>query len=287
MRSLTRKMGAWIFFISLLGISSLWAQQEGSLQIKGSDTMVNLGQAWAEVFMQKYPESSAAITGGGSGTGIAAILNGTCDIAQSSREVKQKELDEAKKQGFEIVQIQAGIDALAVVVSPANPVGQLTIAQLSDIFTGKITDWSQAGGQKGAILVLSRERNSGTHVYFLEHVVRRGNAGGPEEFAPFVLMMPSSQAIIEEVAQNSNAIGYAGMGYVNEKVKAVAVAKDEKSPFVLPQLESAKKGQYPVARPLWLLTRGQPQGWVKTFVDFVLSDEGQKIVQQMDFVPLK
>ncbi len=287
MRSMTRKMGVWIFSISLLGISSLWAKQEGFLQIKGSDTMVNLGQAWAEVFMQKYPDSSIAITGGGSGTGIAAILNGTCDIAQSSREVKQKELDEAKKQGFEIIQIQAGIDALAVVVSPANPVGQLTIAQLSDIFTGKITDWSQLAGQKGAILVLSRERNSGTHVYFLEHVVRRGNAGGPEEFAPFVLMMPSSQAIIAEVAQNSNAIGYAGMGYVNEKVKAVAVAKDEKDLFVLPQLESAKKGQYPIARPLWLLIRGQPQGWVKTFVDFVLSDEGQKIVQQMDFVPLK
>jgi phosphate transport system substrate-binding protein len=280
----------WIglsLFMGLVAPSLQAEETKGTLQIKGSDTMVNLGQAWAEVFMQKYPDSSIAITGGGSGTGIAAILNGTCDIAQSSREVKQKELDEAKKQGFEIVQIQTGIDALAVVVSPTNPVGQLTIAQLSDIFTNKITDWSQLGGQKGAILVLSRERNSGTHVYFLEHVVRRGNAGGPEEFFPSVLMMPSSQAIVEEVAQNSNAIGYVGMGYVNEKVKTIAVAKDEKSPFILPQLEQAKKGQYPVARPLWLLTHGQPQGWVKTFVDFVLSDEGQKIVQQMDFVPLR
>ncbi len=278
--------------ISLLwmgfAVSSLSAEEtKGTLQIKGSDTMVNLGQAWAEVFMEKYPETSVAVTGGGSGTGIAAILNGTCDIAQSSRDVKEKELEAARKKGFEIVQTQTGIDALAVVVHPANPVSKLTISQLSDIFTGKTQQWGAVGGSGGATLVLSRERNSGTHVYFLEHVVRKGNEKGPEEFAPSVLMMPSSQAIVEEVSQNPSAIGYVGMGYITDQVKTILVAKDEKSPYYPPTLEAAKQQQYPIARPLWILTPGQPRGLVKAFVDFMLSAEGQKIVQEMDFVPLR
>lgn len=280
----------WVGLSLLMGfaVSSLEAEEtKGTLQIKGSDTMVNLGQAWAEVFMEKYPDASVAVTGGGSGTGIAAILNGTCDIAQSSRDVKEKELEEARKRGFEIVQIQTGIDALAVVVHPANPVSKLTVSQLSDIFTEKTQQWNTVGGSDNSILVLSRERNSGTHVYFLEHVVRKGNENGPEEFAPAVLMMPSSQAIVGEVSQNPNAIGYVGMGYLTDKVKAVMVAKDEKSAYFPPTLEAAKHQQYPIARPLWILTHGQPQGLVKTFVDFILSADGQKIVQEMDFVPLK
>ncbi|MBI1977047.1 MAG: phosphate ABC transporter substrate-binding protein [Candidatus Omnitrophica bacterium] len=281
----------WIGLSLLLmgfAVSSLKAEEtKGTLQIKGSDTMVNLGQAWAEIFMEKYPDASVAVTGGGSGTGIAAILNGTCDIAQSSRDVKEKELEAARKKGFEIVQTQTGIDALAVIVHPANPVSKLTISQLSGIFTKKTEQWDSVGGSGNSILVLSRERNSGTHVYFLEHVVRKGNEKGPEEFAPSVLMMPSSQAIVEEVSQNPSAIGYVGMGYLTDTVKAVMVAKDEKSDYFPPTLEAAKNKQYPVARPLWILTPGQPQGLVKTFVDFMLSAEGQKIVQEMDFVPLR
>jgi phosphate transport system substrate-binding protein len=280
----------WIglsLFMGLVAPSLQAEETKGTLQIKGSDTMVNLGQAWAEVFMEKYPDASVAVTGGGSGTGIAAILNGTCDIAQSSRDVKEKELEEGRKKGFEIVQTQVGIDALAVVVHPDNPVSKLSISQLSDIFTRKTGQWSVVGGSNAAILVLSRERNSGTHVYFLEHVVRKGNEKGPEEFAPAVLMMPSSQAIVEEVSQNPNAIGYVGMGYLTDKVKAVSVAKDEKTGYFPPTLEAAKNRQYPIARPLWILTPGQAQGLVKTFVDFMISTEGQKIVQKMDFVPLK
>ena len=282
-----------VVLVSTLGLGGMnivpvWGEKvEGDLQIKGSDTMVNLGQAFAEAFMQRYPQANIAVTGGGSGTGIAAILNGTCEIAQSSREVKPKELEDAKKLGFEMIQTEVGIDALAVIVHPANSVSQLTISQLSDIFTGKIKNWSAVGGTQGMFLVLSRERNSGTHAYFLEHVVRKENASGSEEFAASVLMMLSSQAIIEEVRQNPSAIGYVGMGYLTTTVKAIAVANDPNGPYVLPELEGAQKGEYPITRPLWFLTRGQPQGLIKTFIAFVLSDEGQKIVRDTDFVPLK
>ena len=152
-----RMVSFGIFLLMGFAVSSLNAEEtKGTLQIKGSDTMVNLGQAWAEVFMEKYPDASVAVTGGGSGTGIAAILNGTCDIAQSSRDVKEKELEAARKKGFEIVQTQTGIDALAVVVHPANPVSKLTISQLSDIFTGKTEQWDAVGGSGDSILVLSR-----------------------------------------------------------------------------------------------------------------------------------
>jgi len=277
--------GVAVFSLNVLPIVS--AQEHGSIQIKGSDTMVNLGQAWAEEFMKENPTTSIAVTGGGSGTGIAALLNKTCDIAQSSREMSQKERDLAKTKGLNVQELKVGIDAVAVVTHPDNPIAQLTIDQLSDIFTGKIKNWKEVGGKDDAILVLSRDRNSGTHVFMLEDVVRKGKKGGTEEFAPSVLMMPSSQAIEQEISGNHAALGYFGLGYLSPKVKALKILQEKTKTFVAPAVESALDGSYPLSRPLYFYLPHQAEGVVKQFVDFTLSEKGQAIVLDMHFVPLR
>lgn len=258
------------------------------IQIKGSDTMVNLGQAWAEEFMNQNPEVSIAVTGGGSGTGIAALINGTTTIAQCSREMKPEEREEVRKAtGKEVKEFKVALDALAVIVNPAHPVSELSIDQLSDIFTGRVVNWAGLGGPDEPILVLSRERNSGTHVYFLEEVVRKGNAKGPEEFGASVLMMPSSQAIAQEVSRSRAAVGYLGLGYVTSAHKVLAVSKKKGEPAVAPSVETGQNGTYPISRPLYIYTAGEPEGDTKRFLDFAQSPEGQAIVQAMDFVPLE
>lgn len=258
------------------------------IQIKGSDTMVNLGQAWAEEFMNRHPEVSIAVTGGGSGTGIAALINGTTNIAQCSREMKPEEKAQVlKSTGKEVKEFVVGLDALAVILHPSNPVSELSIDQLSGIFTGKVVNWKDVGGLDEPILVLSRERNSGTHVYFLEEIVRKGNTKGPEEFGTSVLMMPSSQAIAQEVARSRAGIGYLGLGYVSNQHKAIRVKKTPDSPAVPPSVETGQNGTYPIARPLYIYTAGEPEGEAKRFIDFAMSPEGQKTVAVMDFVPLK
>ena len=285
-----------IIAIMLLGVIALFQgcrRSGGSsagtgIQVKGSDTMVNLGQAWAEEYMKKNPDANVSVTGGGSGTGIAALINGNADIIQSSREMTSEELDAARKRGMDPQEFEVARDGLSVIVNPANSVNRLTIAQLSDIYTRKITNWRQLGGRGTEIVVLSRDKSSGTHVFFLEHVLRRGNAKGPEEFANTVLMLPSSQAIADEVASNSDAIGYVGMGYVQaERHKTVNVAKDANSTYVEPTPANVLNNTYPIARPLYVYTTNKPAGAVKAFIDFVLSDEGQKIVQQQEFVPIR
>lgn len=268
-------------------VSSTGTGSRRAIQIKGSDTMVNLGNAWAEEFRKRRPEIPIAVTGGGSGTGIAALVNGTCDIAQSSRAMKEKEKELAAQKGRPVKEIKVAIDALVVAVHPANPVEKLTIEQLSDIFTGKTTSWKAMGGPDKEIIMLSRERNSGTHVYFLEHVVRRGNEKGQEEFAKNVLMMPSSQAIHDEIATSPDAIGYYGLGYLSEKNKAVAVAASPEGPFVKPSADAAMKGTYPIARPLFFYVPGEPAGDLEAFIEFCLSDDGQKVVAREEFVPLR
>jgi len=260
---------------------------KNSIQVKGSDTMVNLGQAWAEKYMEENPKDFVAVTGGGSGTGFSSIISGTCDIAMASRNIKNKEIELAKQKGVNPFEIKAALDGLAVVVNPKNPVGKLTIEQLAGIFTGKITNWKEVGGEDKKIVLLSREVNSGTHVYFKEHVLRKGSPEGKEEFAPSALMLPSSQAIADEVAANPEAIGYYGMGYISQKQKPIAVAKDAKSEYVVPVIDNVVSGKYPISRPLFLYTNGEPQGLVKKFVDYTLSKEGQEIVLKTDFVPVK
>jgi phosphate transport system substrate-binding protein len=262
-------------------------QKAKSIQIKGSDTMVNLGQAWAEAFSKRSPGVNIAVTGGGSGTGITALTNGTCDIAESSRVMEDKELKLAASKGIKPVEEKVALDGIAIVVHPRNPVKNLTMDQLREIFLGNITNWKVVGGANKTIVLLSREFNSGTHIFLKEHVLRRGNAKGPEEFSPSALMMPSSQAIADEVAGNENAIGYYGMGYISPKQKTIAVAKDAKAPFVEPSIDNVKSNLYPISRPLFLYTNGTPQGVVKDFIDFVYSKDGQEIVKKLDFVPVK
>jgi phosphate transport system substrate-binding protein len=266
--------------------SAFAAKDKNSIQIKGSDTMVNLSQSWAEKYMQKNPTDFVAVTGGGSGTGISSLISGTCDISNASRTIKEKEIALAKQRGINPYEIKVGSDGLAVVVNPKNPVSKLTVSQLAQIFTGNITNWNEVGGENKKIVLLSREVNSGTHVYFKEHVLRKGNPDGKEEFAPSALLLSSSQAIADEVAGNPAAIGYYGMGYISAKQKPIAVAKDEKSEYVAPTIENVINDKYPISRPLFLYTNGAPEGLVKKFIDFTLSKEGQDIVLATDFVPV-
>ncbi|MDD5438718.1 MAG: phosphate ABC transporter substrate-binding protein [Candidatus Omnitrophica bacterium] len=266
--------------------SGLSAKDKNAIQIKGSDTMVNLGQAWAEKYMENDPVDFVAVTGGGSGTGISSLISGTCDIAMSSRNIKEKEIALAKQKGINPNEIKVALDGLAVVVNPANPVGRLTLSQLADIFTGRVANWKEVGGNDETIVILSREVNSGTHVYFKEHVLRKNDPASKEEFAPAALMLSSSQAIADEVAGNPAAIGYYGMGYISKKQKPVAIAKDENSIYEEPVIANVVDGKYPISRPLFLYTNGVPGGLVKKFVDFALSKEGQDIVLATDFVPV-
>lgn len=276
-----------VLVISMAFFNQAFAASKGAVQIKGSDTMVNLGQAWAERYMEENPEDFIAVTGGGSGTGIAALLNGTCDITMSSRDIKSKEIEQAKARGISPNEIKAALDGLAVVVHPSNPVSDLTIDQLARIFSGKIENWKNLGGLDAKIVILSREVNSGTHVYFKEHVIRKGDPNSKEEFSPKALMLSSSQAIADEVAGNPAAIGYYGMGYISDKQKPVSIAKDEKSGYVPPKIENVISGKYPISRPLFLYTNGKPQGAIDKFIGFCLSKEGQDIVLATDFVPVK
>lgn len=266
--------------------SAFAASAKNSLQIKGSDTMVNLGQAWAEKYMQKNPNEFIAVTGGGSGTGISSLISGTCDTAMCSRNIKDKEIALAKQKQINPYEIKVALDGLAVVVNLKNPVAKLTIDQLAGIFTGAITNWKGVGGEDKKIVILSREVNSGTHVYFKEHVLRRNDPNSREEFSPGALLLSSSQAIADEVAGNPSAIGYYGMGYISSKQKPIMVAKDAKSEYEVPTIENVKSGKYPISRPLFLYTNGEPQGLVKKLVDFCLSKEGQDIVLATDFVPI-
>lgn len=274
------------FIVAMFIANFVWAGGN-SIQIKGSDTMVNLGQAWSEAFMEKHQDALIAITGGGSGTGIAAMISGTCDIAESSRSMKAEEIALAKTKGISPQEFKVGLDGLAVVVNPSNSVGKLTIDQLADIFAGRIKNWKEVGGKDAKIVLLSREVNSGTHVYFKEHVLQKGNIKSTVEFDSGALLMSSSQAIADEVAQNADAIGYYGMGYISKTQKAIAVAKDAMSEYVTPTLENVLSGKYYISRPLFFYTNGQPKGLVKDFVDFVFSAQGQQIVKETDFVPVK
>jgi phosphate transport system substrate-binding protein len=276
-----------LFVVSITFAANAFAASgNNSIQVKGSDTMVNLGQAWAEKYMENNPGGFIAVTGGGSGTGLSSLISGTCDIAMSSRNIKEKEITLAKKKGINPEEIKVALDGLAVVVNPKNPVSKLTSGQLAGIFTGRIANWKELGGPDEKIVVLSREVNSGTHVYFKEHVLRNMDPNSKEEFSPAALMLSSSQAIADEVAGNIAAIGYYGMGYISAKQKPVAIAKDEKAPYVEPTISNVINGSYPVSRPLLLYTNGAPQGLVKKFIDFALSKEGQDIVLATDFVPI-
>jgi phosphate transport system substrate-binding protein len=258
-----------------------------AIQNKGSDTLVNIALAWAETYRVVDPTVSIAVTGGGSGTGIAALINGTVDIANASRPMKDGEIEEAQANGIEPVEHVVAIDALAVIIHPDNPVSRLTIDQLADMYTGRITNWQDVGGNDAPIVLLSRETNSGTHVYFLEEVVRKGESDSEDIFAPQTLLMPSSVGITSELRRNPNAIGYDGLGYVDpEHEKVLAIAPNADSPYVSPSAATAASGDYPLSRPLFMYTAGEPTGVVAEYLDWIFSAAGQDIVAQLGFVPL-
>jgi phosphate transport system substrate-binding protein len=236
--------------------------------------------------MPAHPEVSISVTGGGSGTGIAAMINGTVDIANASRAMKSEEISAAQANGIEPIEFVVAGDAIAVVVHPSNPVESLTLEQISDMYTGKITNWSEVGGEDRPIVLLSRESNSGTYVYFLENVVRMGDKESELLFSPDTLLMPSSEGISTEVRQNPNAIGYDGLGYVTPDQKMLAVGRDAGGPFVMPSVDTVNDGTYPVSRSLFMYTAGQPAGAVKAYLDWVLQ-EGQGLVSELGFVPLQ
>ncbi|HXD10193.1 MAG TPA: phosphate ABC transporter substrate-binding protein [Anaerolineales bacterium] len=257
------------------------------IENKGSDTIVNLALAWAEKYQGEHPDVRISVTGGGSGTGLAALINKTVDIANASRKIKAEEIDEAKSNGVEPVEHIIARDAIAVIVNPENPVNELTLKQISDIYSGKINNWKEVGGEDRPVVRLSRETNSGTHVYFLETVLRLGSKEDKTLFSTDTLLLPSSEGIIAEVRQNPNAIGYDGLGYVPKDLKMIAIAKDADGAYVLPSIATVNDKTYAIARDLYMYTNGQPTGVVKEYLDWIISPEAQQVVADLGFVPAK
>ena len=254
----------------------------GAITVKGSDTMVNLCTAWAEAFMKKTPGAQVAVTGGGSGTGISAMINGTTDICSASRKVRDAEIDKAKAKGVDFKEFVVARDGICMIVNKENPVAALNLAQLRKIFNGTYKNWSEVGGPDGKIIVLSRETSSGTYVYVQEEVLQKDN------YSQEARLMTSNAAIAQAVNQDKGAIGYVGVAYAKgADVKIVPVKKVEMSQPVMPTDETVKDGTYPISRPLHLYTNGEPKENIKAFIDFCFSDEGQKIVQDIGFVTLK
>ncbi len=258
----------------------------GTIENKGSDTIVNLALAWAEAYQKVEPEVRISVTGGGSGTGIASLINGTVDIANASRKIKSEEMTNAEATGINPVEFIVARDAIAIIVNLENPVDQLSIDQLSDIYSGKIDNWLQVGGEDRPIVRLSRETNSGTHVYFLEHVLRKGDKNDKTLFSTNTLLMPSSEGISAEIRQNPNAIGYDGLGYVTEDMKVIAVSVDAEGPFILPSAESVDSQQYPIARDLYMYTAEEPSGAILEYLNWIRTPEAQAIVKDLGFVPI-
>ncbi|HKR62532.1 MAG TPA: phosphate ABC transporter substrate-binding protein [Thermoanaerobaculia bacterium] len=251
------------------------------VSIKGSDTMVIMNARLAEAFMAKVPGTMIQVTGGGSGVGIAALINGTTDIAASSRPIKASETDKLKAR-FATLGFAYPIarDGLSVYLNTANPVKELSLAQLRDIYTGKITNWSQVGGANAPIILYSRENSSGTYTYFKDNVLMG------KDYSPRAQTLQGTAAVVNAVAKDANGIGYGGAAFA-KGIKFAAVKKDDKSPGVLPTLETVRGGQYPITRYLYLYLRAKPSGDVKQFLDWAVSPEGQDIVTKVGYFPVK
>jgi len=258
-----------------------------TIENKGSDTMVNLALAWAESYQVSHPDVRISVTGGGSGTGIAALINRTAVIANASRKIKPEEKSEAIANGVDPMELVVARDAIAIIVNTNNTVDHLTIDQLSEIYSGVINNWAEVGGRDGLIVRLSRETNSGTHVYFLEQVIRHGDSQDTTLFAPETLLLPSSEGISAEIRQNPNAIGYDGLGYVTPDLKVVAVARDASGPFELPSAATVESGSYPLSRDLYMYTAGEPAGQTAAYLQWILGPDAQAIVTSLGFVPLQ
>lgn len=263
------------------------ARDSRNIKITGSDTMVNLAQAWQERYQKVQPAVAIQVTGGGSGVGIAALCGGKVDIAPSSRKIKPNELKLAQERtGKEPKEYVVGLDALAIYVHPDNPLDTITIPQLAELYgaNGTITRWDDlkvdnAACSDGEIIRVSRQNSSGTYLYFKEAVL-----GENRDFKEGMTSQSGSSDVVALVSKTPCAIGYSGMGYRTDEVKVVKVAKKEGEPGVEPSKEAAIDGRYPISRPLFLYTLGEPEGYVKEFIDWVMSDEGQQLVEDLGYV---
>lgn len=265
---------SFLFALCLCMPAMLAAQR-----IKGSDTVLPLTQELSEMYMKRNPSAMVTVTGGGSGVGISALLDGTTDLAMASRRIKFGEKMKMKQSKHEPCEVIVAYDALAVVVNPENPVGRLTREQLEGIFRGKITNWKEVGGEDARIVVYSRETSSGTYEFFKESVLHNKN------YMSSILSMPATGAIIQSVRQTKGAIGYVGLAYLNPYVKAVAVSYDGGANYVSPSVETAMKKEYPIVRPLYYYYDKKNESKVMPFIDFIASPEGQKKTLELGFIP--
>ncbi len=274
--------------LSSVALSSCGKSDKPTLKISGSNTMAQVATSWAE----NFPKAKVSVAGGGSGIGIGELIEGRIDICTSSRPMKDEEKKKVKdKQGKDPVEFVVGWDALAIFVNPNNPISQISIEQLHEIYSedGKTTTWEQVGpgGLTGTIEVLGRENTSGTYEYFHDAVVGKDAAGNKLKFKGNISAQSSSQAIIDNLATVKTAVGYDGMAFKSDKVKWLAVSKKTGEAGVLPSVDDARAGKYPLARKLYLYTLGEPTGVVKEFIDFAMSDQGQKLLSETGYVSLR
>lgn len=253
------------------------AKESKVIQAKGSDTILNVTQGIAEEFMQKNPKAKIAVTGGGSGVGISALLNKTTDIAMASRAMKQSEIDKAKELGIGVEEVVLGFDGITLIVNQNNSVKGLDSVTLGKIFRGEITNWKEVGGDDAKIVALSRDSSSGTHEFFKEHVIRGGEKNNLE-YGPETLYMPSNEAIKQEVKSNKYAIGYIGMGYMDDSVHSLSIDG------IAPSKENISNKTYPIAREVYWYVPSERTGTMKELVDFAISADGQAVVESEGFI---
>ncbi len=277
---MTKQLATLAVLVGLAAAAATVSAQQRNITVKGSDTLVILGQRWAEVYMQKKPGVTIQVTGGGSGTGIAALINGTTQVAESSRPMKEKEMADVKaKRGKDVLELPVAVDGLAVYVHEENPISELTLAQLKAIYTGAAKNWKEVGGKDERIILYSRENNSGTYVYFKEHVLENA------DYYPTAQTLPGTAAVINAVAKDPRGIGYGGIAY-GKGIKHLRVKKDAASPAIEPTMENVLAGRYPISRYLYWYLAGQPSGDLLTFSQWVVSKEGQEVVEKVGYYPL-
>jgi phosphate transport system substrate-binding protein len=265
--------------VAIILLASSFAEQS-KITVKGSDTMVILAQKWAELYMKQNPAASIQVTGGGSGVGITALINGTTDICNSSRPMKQTEIEKLKARYNTLgVQIPCAKDGITIFLNEANKVQELTLKQLSDIYQGKIKNWKEVGGNDAEIRMYGRENSSGTYTYFHDEVVKA-------DYAATVQSLPGTAAVVNAVKKDVNGIGYGGAAYA-VGVKHAKVKKDANSPASLPTAENIGKGEYPITRFLYMYMRNRPTGDNKKYIDWILSQEGQMVVTEVGYFPVK
>jgi len=282
------KIRLFLFGATLFVFMAVSCQKANEpVQMKGSDTLVNLVQVLSERYMEQHPDAPIAVTGGGSGVGIAALINGTVDIANHSRPIKEKEYTACRENGIDPRTLVIGIDGLSVIINEGNPVEMLAMEDIGRIYRGEVDSWKQVGGDDVEISFYGRQPNSGTYVFFQDHVL------GKKDYSPQMNQMNGNAQIVEAVKADKNGIGYVGVGYVHDEngaiqqgIKVLKISLGGGPAYAPTNVEDVKAGRYPIARPLFQTVNGIPRPSVKTFIDFELGPEGQSLVEEQGFFPV-